>query len=206
MDIDTTYLGELLDDKVFQKAGNFLLLTRSGLLIADPTNPLTKIQSYKNVAGINSVWNQLDKETTSGFLRGETGYWAYSTVPGKDWLLFGYVPYEAIFGRIIKITALTVAVVGLMTATVLYLAIRKLNQRIKPILLQANQFADNDQTLMASSTHHDELEQLSLSFFNMLNQFNLYQETIRRHEETITQKDLHADQVTERLLTVTAPN
>lgn len=202
VDIDTTYLGELLDDKVFQKTGNFLLLTRSGLLIADPTNPLTKIQSYKNVAGINSIWNQIDTEK-SGFLPGKNGYWAYSPIPGKDWLLFGFVPYKAVLGQIVKTTALVMTLVGLLIATVIYLAIRRLNQRIKPILLQANQFVDNDEQLMASLTHHDQLEQVSFSFFNMLNQINLHQEVIHRQEESIVQKNLHINQVTEIFLAFT---
>ncbi|MEA5466820.1 Cache domain-containing protein [Leptothoe sp. PORK10 BA2] len=203
VDINTAYLGQLLADKVFRKAGNFLLLTRSGQLIADPTNPMTNVENYSNIPGLPPIWNQIGQET-SGFVRGETGYWAYSTVPEKDWVLLGFVPYEAIFGRIIKIAALTTGLVGLLLTLVVYLAVRKLNQRIKPILLQANQFAGQNESLMASSTQHDELEQLSLSFFNMLNQLNLHQETIRRHEETIAQSNLHADQVTERFLAFTS--
>ncbi len=202
VDVNTASLGQLLDDKVFRQAGNFLLLTRSGKLIADPANPKTKLESYNNVPGLQPIWDQLD-ENPSGFVHGDSGYWAYSTVPGQDWLLFGFVPYEAIFGRIIKIAALTTGLVGLLLTVVVYLAVRKLNQRIKPILLQANQFASQDESLMASSLEHDELEQLSLSFFNMLNQLNLHQETIRRHEETISQSHLHADQVTERFLAFT---
>ncbi len=202
VDIDTTYLSKLLDDDVFQKAGNFLLLTRSGLLIADPTNPFTKVENYKNIAGIPSILKQLDQKE-SGFFRGDTGYWAYATVPGKDWVLLGFVPHGAIFGRIVKTTALITGIIGLLIALVIYLAIRKLNQRIKPILLQANQFVDNDETLMASFTRHDELEQLSLSFFNMLNQLNQHQKTIYDQADIIAQKDLHADQVTEKFLTFT---
>ncbi|NEQ51188.1 MAG: Cache domain-containing protein [Leptolyngbya sp. SIO3F4] len=203
VDVDTAYLSKLLDDKVFQKAGNFLLLTGSGSLIADPTNPFTQVESYTNITGLKDIWTQID-QADSGFLRGKSGYWAYSTVPEKDWILFGFVPYEAILGPIFRITVLITGLVGLVLAAVIYLAVRKLNQRIKPILLQANQFATNDRKLLASSTRHDELDQLSLSFFNLLNQLNLHQETIRRHEETIAQSNLHADQVTERFLAFTA--
>lgn len=202
VDIDTAYLGNLLDDTVFQQAGKFLLVTRSGSLIADPANSSANIQTYEDFADLKLIWGQLDKEK-SGFLRGEIGYWAYSTVPGQDWLLFGFVPYEAIFGRIIRIAVLTTGLVGLLLTVMVYLAIRKLNQRIKPILLQANQFAHANQTMIASSTQHDELEQLSLSFFNLLNQLNLHQEMIRRHEETIAQSNLHVDQITEKFLAFT---
>ncbi|MEM7795806.1 MAG: Cache domain-containing protein [Cyanobacteria bacterium P01_C01_bin.118] len=202
VDIDIAYLSNLLDDVVFQKAGNFLLVTRSGEVIANPKNPSSEAQTYQNIAGLADIWASVDGDTAK-FLRGDKGFWAYAPVPGQDWLLFGFVPYKAIYGRIVRIATITTALMGLLLAAVVYLAIRKLNQRIKPILLQANQFANTDQSLMASSTQHDELEQLSLSFFNMLNQINLHQETIRRQEETITQSNLYADQVTEKFLAFT---
>ncbi|MEO1508568.1 MAG: Cache domain-containing protein [Cyanobacteria bacterium J06633_23] len=203
VDIDSAYLSNLLDDVVFQQAGNFLLVTRSGQVIANPANPTGDAQTYQNVDGLAAIWAQINSDAP-GFVRGDAGYWAYSTVPGQDWLLFGFVPYKAIFGRIVTIAAVTTGLMGLLLATVVFLAIRKLNQRIKPILLQGNQFASTEQTLLASSTQHDELEQLSLSFFNLLSQLNLHQETIRRHEETIAQSNLHADQVTEKFLAFTA--
>lgn len=204
VDIDSTYLSNLLDDSVFQQAGNFMLLTRSGQLIAAPTTPLSpESQTYQNIPGLEPIWNQLDDDS-SGFVRGQTGYWAYATVPGQDWLLFGFVPYQAVFGRILRIATVTTSLMGLLLAMVVFLAIRKLNQRIKPILLQGNQFARESDLLLAAAGQQDELEQLSLSFFNILNQLNLHQETIRRHEETIVQSNLHADQVTEKFLAFTA--
>lgn len=203
VNIDSAYLSNLLDDVVFQKAGKFLLVTQDGEVIADPQNPTDDVQTYENIPDLNGIWSQVTAEAP-GFVKGENGYWAYAPVPGQDWLLFGFVPYNAIFGRIVRIAAIITGLMGLLLGTVVYLAIRKLNQRIKPILLQGNQFARADQSLMASSTQHDELEQLSLSFFNMLNQLNLHQETIRRHEETISQNNLHADQLTEKFLAFTA--
>lgn len=199
VDVDSDYLANLLNDEVFQQAGSFLLMTRSGTLIADPTDPTAEVKTYEDIPGLASVWPQLG-ESPSGFLSGEAGYWAYSTVPGQDWLLFGYVPYQAIYGRILRIAAITTGLMGLLLATVVYLAIRKLNQRIKPILLQGNEFAREDDLLLAALGQKDELEQLSLSFFNILNQLNLHQETIRQQEETISQSNLRADQVTEKFL------
>ena len=203
VDIDSTYLSNLLDDVVFQKAGRFLLVTQSGEVVADPNTQTSNVQTYQSIPGLADIWEQVDAET-AGFLKGQTGYWSYSPVPGQDWLLFGFVPYSAIYGRIFKIAAVITGLMVLLLGTIVFLAIRKLNQRIKPILLQGNQFANDQQSLMASSVHHDELEQLSLSFFNLLNQLNLHQETIRRHEETIAQSNLHTDQITEKFLAFTA--
>lgn len=205
VDIDSGYLGSLLDDAVFQKAGHFLLLTQAGMVIVDPTNPTTDAQTYQTVTGLEAMWQQVDPDLP-GFLKGESGYWAYATVPGQDWLLFGFVPYNAIYGRIFRIAAVTTGAMVLLLGTVVFFAISKLNQRIKPILLQGKQFAnpDRDPLTEFAITQQDELEQLSLSFFNILNQLNHHQETIRRHEETIAQSTLHADQIAEKFLAFTA--
>lgn len=205
VDIDSRYLGNLLDDVVFQKAGYFLLLTQSGKVIVDPTNPVITDQTYQNVAGLAAIWEQIETDAP-GFLKGKTGYWAYAPVPGQDWLLFGFVPYSAIYGRISRIAALTTGLMVLLIGTVVFLAIRRLNLRIKPILLQGKQFANTDGNLLAevSISQQDELEQLSMSFFNILNQLNLHQETIRRHKGMIAQGNLQTDQVTEQFLAFTA--
>ncbi|MEO0869381.1 MAG: Cache domain-containing protein [Cyanobacteria bacterium J06642_11] len=204
VDIDTTYLSTLLDDAVFQKAGNFFLVTESGAVIANPTSEDLDAQTYENIPGLTAVWQQINADELSGFVRGKTGYWAYATVPGKNWRLFGFVPYRAIYGRIVNIAALTTGLMGLLLGTIVFLAISKLNQRIKPILLQGNEFASSGENpLMPASTQQDELEQLSLSFFNILNQVNLHQETIRQQQDTIAQANRQADQVTEKFLAFT---
>ncbi len=205
VDINSRYLGELLDDVVFQQAGSFLLLTQSGKVIVDPTNPDTDAQTYQTIPGLAAIWSQINSDAP-GLLGGKSGYWAYAKVPGQDWLLFGFVPYNAIYGRIFRIAALTTSLMVLLIGVVVYLAIRKLNQRIKPILLQGKQFAGTEGNLMAEVevAQKDELEQLSMSFFNILNQLNLHQETIRHHEETIAQSNLHSDQMAERFLAFTA--
>lgn len=201
VDINTAHFNNLLDETVFQNAGQFLLLNRSGMLIADPKNPFTTVQNYKDIPGIQSIWEQLDNEA-SGFLHSETGYWAYSIVPGKDWVLLGFVPYKAIFGPIIKTTVVITGLLSLLIAMIIFLAVRRLNQRLKPILLQANQFTDQDDALIASLTEHDELDQLSLAFFSILHQLNKRQDTICRHKEIIINNNHQIDQLTERIITL----
>ncbi|ESA33857.1 methyl-accepting chemotaxis protein [Leptolyngbya sp. Heron Island J] len=205
VDIDSGHLGNLLNDAVFQQAGHFLLLTQSGQVITNPSDPAIADQTYQNIAGLEPIWQQVNVEAP-GFLKGDSGYWAYATVPGQDWLLFGFVPHQAIYGRIVRIATITTGLMILLLGTVVFLAIRKLNQRIKPILLQGKQFVNTDGNLLAevAITQKDELEQLSLSFFNILDQLNQHQETIRRQAETIDKSNLHADQVTEKFLAFAA--
>ena len=203
VDIDTAYLTTLLDDVVFQQAGNFLLVTKSGEVIADPSREALETQTYQDIPGLAAIWQQIDGES-SGFVQGKNGYWAYTTVPGQDWRLFGFVPYKAIYGRIVRIATITTGLMGLLLGSVVFLAISRLNQRIKPILLQGNEFVnDGNDSLVPASTEQDELEQLSLSFFNILNQVNLHQETIRQQQDTIDQANRYADRVTEKFLAFT---
>ncbi|WP_326521069.1 hypothetical protein [Leptothoe kymatousa] len=203
VDIDAAYLNGLLDDAVFQQSGNFFLVTDAGQVIANPTRAVADLQNYDSIPGLAKIWQRIDGET-SGFVRGDAGFWAYTNVPGQNWRLFGFVPYSAIYGRIVRIAAITTGLMGLLLGTVVFFAIRKLNQRIKPILLQGNEFAARDRdSLLPASPQQDELEQLSLSFFNILNQVNLHQDTIRQQEEAIAQSNRHADQVTEKFLAFT---
>ena len=95
VDIDGDYLSELLNKPVFRQMGSFTLLTRSGTVIADPANPDNNLKTYEDIPDLSALWQDVDPDST-GFLEGETGYWAYAVVPGQDWLVFGFVPYAAI--------------------------------------------------------------------------------------------------------------
>lgn len=202
VDINSKHLSNLLDESVFRQAGHFVLLTRSGNVIADPANPENRLRTYQDIADLEPLWEQVDIDGT-GFLRGNTGYWSYATVPGQEWLLFGYVPYGAVYDRILGITAVTTAgVMGVLTV-ILFLAVRKLNRRLKPILLQCNQMSPRDHNLLAHWQQQDELDQLSLAFFNILEQFNAHEETIRRCEQALSQESRHTDQIIEQFLEFT---
>lgn len=202
VDIDGQYLSELLDQSVFQQQGNFLLVTRSGNIIADPANPENNLKTYEEVPELRDLWRQVSSNDT-GFLEGETGYWAYAAVPDKDWLVFGYVPYAAVFNRITLITLAATALMLVLLSTAIFLAIRSLNRRLRPVLNQCNQLAETDSSLLAQWDKEDDLSQLSLAFFNMLEQLNLNEEKIRRHERKIEKETLHADQVSEQFVEFT---
>ena len=202
VDVNSQYLSDLLDRPVFRQMGNFTLLTRSGKIIADPANPENNLKSYNDIPKLQAIWPQVSLNDT-GFLEGETGYWAYASVPDQDWVIIGYVPYAAVFNRIALITSTATALMILLLSTAIFLAIRSLNRRLRPVLNQCNQLAETDSTLLAQWDTQDDLNQLSLAFFNMLEQLNLNEETIRRHERKIQTETLHADQISERFTELT---
>ncbi|MEM1253659.1 MAG: methyl-accepting chemotaxis protein [Cyanobacteria bacterium P01_H01_bin.21] len=194
VDVDNQYLSQLLSQPVFRQMGHFVLITREGNVVADPTNFENNLKTYQDIPDLSNLWQQVGGEVT-GFLEGETGYWAYATVPDQDWLVFGYVPYAAVFNRIALITLAASTLIVVLLSIAVVLAIRSLNRHLKPVLNQCNQLAQTDSMLLAQWDGEDELNQLSLAFFNMLEQLNLNEETIRRHEQKIATEASHADQV-----------
>ncbi|MEM6255035.1 MAG: methyl-accepting chemotaxis protein [Cyanobacteria bacterium P01_D01_bin.156] len=196
VDVDINHLSDLLNVPVFRQRGRFILLTRSGNVIADPGNADAVPLTYQDIPDLKNLWDSVS-DGEKGFFEGEQGYWAYASVPGQDWLVFGFVPYGAVFNRIALITlAATVVMISLLSVGT-FLAIRGLSRRLRPVLNQCNQLAQTDENLLALWNTQDELSQLSLAFFNMLEKLNLNEETIRRHEQKIQKETLHADRVSD---------
>ncbi|MEO0868213.1 MAG: cache domain-containing protein, partial [Cyanobacteria bacterium J06642_11] len=184
VDIDSQSLSQFLDDPVFRQAGHYMLVTQSGAIIADSANADVRMRTYKDVDELEAVWPQINMGDTD-FLRGQTGYWAYAPVPGQDWMLLGYVPYTAVYGRIIRVATVTTTLLLAIVTLVLYVAVRKLNRRLKPILLQCDQLPQTNAELWVDWEMQDELDQLSLAFFKLLEQLNQQEATIRRYQQAL---------------------
>ena len=202
VDVDSQYLSTLIDQPVFRNQGHFTLMSRSGTVIADPADSENALKTYKDVPGLSDIWPRVSLNET-GFLEGEAGYWAYAAVPDQDWVMLGFVPYSAVFNRIALITLAATVLMATLLLIAIVLAVRSLNRRLRPVLNQCNQLARTDETLLAQWDEQDDLNQLSLAFFNMLEQLNLNEETIRRHEEKIEKEFLHSDQVSKQFIEFT---
>lgn len=211
VDIDSQYLRQFLDDPVFQQTGHFILVTQSGAIIADSATKSAdlgeQLRTYEDISELEFLWPQINsrvKSRSTGFLRGKTGYWAYAPIPGQDWVLLGYVPYTAVFGRIVRVTAIvTILLMGLVTL-VLFLAVRKLDRRLKPILLQSDQLPQANAELWIDWNQHDELDQLSLAFFKLLDQMNGHESTIHRYQQALNQESRRTQHMLEQFLEFTA--
>ncbi|NEQ51189.1 MAG: Cache domain-containing protein [Leptolyngbya sp. SIO3F4] len=202
VDIDSTHLNNLLDGSVFRQDGHFILLTQTGAVIANPTYPENQLLSYQDIPELNTLWEQVDFDG-KGFLQGATGYWAYANVPGQDWLLLGFIPYTTVYDRIFVITVVTTAAVMGVLTMILLLSIQKLNRRLKPILLQCKQLPKTKTDLLSDWHQLDELDQLSLSFFKILEQLNENDETIQRYKQALEEEVRYANQVIEQFLEFT---
>ncbi|MBF2000324.1 MAG: methyl-accepting chemotaxis protein [Synechococcales cyanobacterium M58_A2018_015] len=185
VDVDSRSFQQTLADPVLYGAGQFALLTETGQLIAGPaTSETTRdanidANTYEAVPGLAAVWPQVLRGQ-SGLVEGKQGYWAYARVPKNDWIAVAYVPYAAVFQRVALITVGGMLIVGIVMALVVALTVRYLNRRLRPILDECNRLIDTNQRTLAAMPYRDEIEQLSTSFFYLIEQLKADEERIRQ--------------------------
>ncbi|MEO1300542.1 MAG: hypothetical protein AAFW75_33210, partial [Cyanobacteria bacterium J06636_16] len=168
IDVDGTYLSAVLDEPVLRDGGELLLLSTTGNVIANPANPSELgTQTYEDIPGLGEVWSQMSSDAP-GFLEGETGYWAYTQIPERDWVLWAYVPYNVVFGRVMLITLGATTVVGLLLAAMVALVLRYLKRRLQPALAECHRLSETDDAMLEKLQNKDEIDQLSASFFYLL--------------------------------------
>ncbi|MEO0408380.1 MAG: methyl-accepting chemotaxis protein [Cyanobacteria bacterium P01_A01_bin.135] len=185
IDVDGTYLSQVLNEPVLRDGGRLMLLSADGNVIANPSqsSDLGK-QTYQDIPGLSEIWSEVGLEPL-GFLEGETGYWSYTQIPEKDWLLVAHVPYRIVFGRVMIITLGATTVVGLLLAGMVALVIRYLNRRLKPSLTLCQRLADMDSVMMEQLQDKDEIDQLSASFFYLLEQHQQHPSTVQQATQRI---------------------
>ena len=180
VDLDNTYLSQILDESVLAGSGQFLLVDKAGNVIADPENQGAQtLQTYQNIPDLDSVWARIDS-AAPGFIEGEAGYWASVPVPEHDWLILAYVPYRAVFTPLLATTAIAALLVTLLLGGSVAIAIRYLNRRLRPVIDECQRLSAADEAFSARLKNKDELEQLSLSFFNLLEQLKLSKTEIQK--------------------------
>ena len=196
IDVDGTHLSTVLDEPVLRDGGKLMLLSATGDVIANPSNPSELgIQTYEAIPGLSEVWLQMSSDAP-GFIEGETGYWAYTQIPEQDWVLLAYVPYNVVFGRVLLITLGATTVVGLLLAGMVALVIRYLNRRLQPALVECRRLSASDSTMLAKLQHKDEIGQLSASFFYLLEKYQQHYSSgsgLVTHQRQLLEKAMTAD-------------
>ncbi|MGB7087862.1 MAG: methyl-accepting chemotaxis protein [Phormidesmis sp.] len=202
VDFDGTYLNTVIEDPVFQGGGQLMLLAQNGNVIANPANAKElENQTYKDIPQLEAIWSQIQSDLSSSdapqLIEGESGYWSYNQISEMGWLLVAYVPYRVVFARVVAITLGATTVVGLLLAGLVTLAIRYLNRHLRPVINECQRLSAVDDAMSAKLKNKDELEQLSFSFFNLLDQLQLSQRQVQ-------QKSAHASEVEAQLNQVKA--
>lgn len=177
VDVDSAYLSEIIDEPIYRGQGRLVLAAENGDIIANPANANSiEGQTYVDVPGLTEIWSKINAEANTqavGLIEGESGYWSYSRVPEQSWLIVAYVPYRAVFKEIV-LTALTAVLpAGLLMAGLTALVVRYLNQRLRPVINECQRLSSASGFTNTQVKGRDELEQLSTSFFSMLEQLKL---------------------------------
>ena len=174
VDIDEAYLQAVLNEPVFGQGGALFLIAEDGRVVANPSAPDQVIdQTYVDISGLTTVWPQVRGESSSGLIEGEGGYWSYLQIPEQSWVVLAYVPYQVVFGRTMVIALSAMLLAGLLMAGVTVLVVRYLNRRLRPVIDECQRLSTADEAITEKLMGKDELSQLSISFFNLLEQLQL---------------------------------
>lgn len=181
VDFDAGSFNQSLQGKVVRDAGYFALLTEGGQIISYPPDPAKGLQAetYQAIPELASVW-QLLKEGQAGIVQKHGNYWVYGRVPTSNWLVLASVPTSVVLAPVLWIAVGGTVMVGLLLAAIVSIAIRYLNRRLQPILDECQKLAATDEQTLAQMTRQDEIERLSTSFFNLLEQVAINEQKIRQ--------------------------
>ncbi|MEL6899474.1 MAG: hypothetical protein AAFP07_00860 [Cyanobacteria bacterium J06606_4] len=202
VDIDGAYLNETIAGPIYRDGGRLILVAETGEVIANPAD-LDNIeqQTYTDIPGLAEIWPQINVsagDQTAGLIEGENGYWSYNRIPEQSWLVLAYVPYRVVFSQILMISLGTVLSAGLLMAGITALAIRYLNRRLRPVINECQRLSTTDDAMDAQLKGKDELEQLSLSFFNLIEQLKLSKTQIQLEAAHATEVESQLSQIKTR--------
>lgn len=194
-DLELGFLSEKLGVSAMRNAGHFLLVSEQGNLIAYPPAPheALALKPFPHLNNYNGLWQQIQQRLQSGAREGilhwtdETGnreFWAYQRIPNNNWVLMASVPESVVLGPVVRFTALGTlgSVVGasILLGVVVALFVRRLNQRLQPIMDECNRLAETNAKSEALMSREDELGRLTISFYALLGQVTVNERRLRQ--------------------------
>ena len=186
-DVNVTALTESVKAPVTWGNGYFTILSKKGNILAYPPNPqkAKQLSTYKDIPDLNAIWQQIGTKET-GLLESGSVYWAYRRIKGTDWLMLAAVPRSVVLAPVLSITIGGALGAGVVLALVVTLFVRRLNQRLKPILNECNSKTITDHQNEAFLNKGDELDILQQSFQQMTAQLQTSFEKLEQRVEERT--------------------
>lgn len=179
-DVSLLDLQKIAQRNVAEGAGYFVALTAEGDLLAYPPSPekATKLTNASEINTLKPIWQQVQQQLASGkasgLLGGTSGnYWFYQRVPTTQWIVLASLPASAVSSPAMIAAFGGTVVVAILMAGIVALFVRNLNRRLNPILQSCRQLADAE-TAPKLTEEMDEIDKLSVSFFGLLEQQNLF--------------------------------
>lgn len=209
IDVNVTAIADQIKEPVLRNSGYYAILSEQGTLLAYPPNPQAakELKTYQDVPGLPEIWSQISPEQEAGLIANQGTYWAYQRIEGTNWLMLSAVPRSVIIGPALGITIGGALGAGTVLALVVTLFVRRLNQRLQPILDECNKLSQTDadgqsgQPLYVEGS--DELEILEKSFNHMTVQlrtsFTALEETNEALEKTNRELEQRVEERTAEL-------
>jgi signal transduction histidine kinase len=139
LDINVTALGEEMNIPVIAEGGYFAILSAKGHLLAYPPDPqeAQSLATYEDVPILKQIWSQIHQED-SGLIVVDGQYWAYQRIEATDWIVLASVPQSAALRPVLMYAIAGAVGIGMVLLCVVALFVKRLNQRLSPILKQCN--------------------------------------------------------------------
>lgn len=194
-DLELGFLSKKLNVPVMRDAGYFLLVSSQGNLIAYPPNPqqaldLTPFPKLDNYQGLwQTIQTQIQAGMKNGVVQwrdkqGKSQYWAYQKIPNNDWVLMAVVPEAVVLGPVWRFLGAGIlgAVIGasIVQGIVVGMFVRRLNQRLQPIMDECNRLAEMNAKSEELMSREDELGRLTISFYALLGQVTVNERRLRQ--------------------------
>lgn len=118
----------------------FAILSQQGVILAYPPEPTkaSTLATYQAVPQFKQIWPQISR-LEAGLIESAGTYIAYQRVQGTQWMMLAVVPQSVMLRPALAITIGGALGAGAILAIVVWLFIRRLNQRLKPILAECHQ-------------------------------------------------------------------
>jgi methyl-accepting chemotaxis protein PixJ len=200
LDVNINSLSKSIRDSVINNAGYFALVSAKGSLISYPPDPskAEKIESYAKVPQLKAIWSKV-QSGQSGLIVSDGNLLAYRRVPSTNWLMLAVVPESVVTLPVLGITAAGTLAAAAILAIVVALVARQINRRLQPILAECDKLAATDAQTQGKLQQEDEIGQLSVCFFNLLDQLTVKEEKLRQESEQRLQLAAQAQEENEVL-------
>lgn len=194
-DMELGFLSQKLNVPVMRDAGYFLLVSHQGNLIAYPPTPqraldLTPFPGLSNYQELwSTIQSRLSRGEQTGVLQwrdaqGKSEFWAYQRIPNNNWVVMAVVPQSVVLGPVWRFLAAGIlgAVIGasIVQGIVVYLFVKRLNQRLQPIMDECNRLAETNAKSEELMNREDELGRLTISFYALLGQVTVNERRLRK--------------------------
>jgi signal transduction histidine kinase/DNA-binding response OmpR family regulator len=176
-DLNVTAISEQINGKVTRNQGYFVLLSDQGNLLGYPPNPAKAKEraSYQDIPSLKPLWPAMQAKP-SGLIESQGKLWAYKRVPSTNWVMLAAVPQNVVVMPVLTVALGSTFGAGIILILVVSWFVRRLNQRLQPIVEGCNQLAqlENDSASVAEqmpvNQSMDELDVLATSFDRMSQQ------------------------------------